>query len=96
MKFIEMRPKGQVTLPAEARVKLHIKEGDLLEVVEMENGIYLKPKKLIDAQDAWFWSKEWQKAEQEAQADISEKSISGPFKNAAQYRSHIQKLKKAQ
>lgn len=95
MEYLEVRQKGQVTLPVSLRTQWSIKEGDLLEAVSLDNGIYLKPKKLIDAQDAWFWSKEWQQAEQEAEADIRSSRLNGPFKSAADYRRHRQKLKKA-
>lgn len=34
------------------------------------DGILLRPKKLIDASQAWFWSQEWQQGEREASEDI--------------------------
>ena len=30
----------------------------------------MTPKRLMDEDQAWFWSKEWQEAEAQAQADI--------------------------
>ena len=32
-------------------------------------GILLRPQKLIDATQAWFWTPEWQAGEREADAD---------------------------
>jgi AbrB family looped-hinge helix DNA binding protein len=39
--------KGQTTIPARLRKKFRIEEGTKLEVVEMEEGILLKPKKSV-------------------------------------------------
>lgn len=61
---------GQITLPASVRRKLGIEEGDLIEVVVEDDRAVLLPKKLIDKSQAYFWTKEWQKAEREASEDI--------------------------
>lgn len=61
---------GQVTLPASVRKKLGIEEGDLIEVVVEDDKAVLLPKKIIDKSQAYFWTKEWQEAEKEANADI--------------------------
>src|SRR6185437_9538572 len=64
-----LRAKGQVTLPDEIRKAAHLEEGDLLEAELTADGILLRPQKLIDATQAWFWSPEWQAGEREADAD---------------------------
>jgi AbrB family looped-hinge helix DNA binding protein len=61
---------GQVTLPASVRRRLGIEEGDLIEVMVKDDKAVLLPKKLIDSSQAYFWTKEWQKAEKEASEDI--------------------------
>ncbi len=61
---------GQVTLPASVRKKLGIQEGDLVEVVVDDDKAVLLPKKLVDSSQAYFWTKDWQKAEKEASEDI--------------------------
>jgi len=66
-----LRAKGQVTLPEEIRAAARLEEGDLLEVVITEEGILLRPQKLIDASQAWFWTPEWQAGEREADADLA-------------------------
>jgi len=66
-----IRAKGQVTLPDEIRKAGHLEEGDLLEVELTADGILLRPQKLIDATQAWFWSPEWQAGEREADADLA-------------------------
>lgn len=64
-----VRAKGQVTLPDQIRKAAHLEEGDLLEAELTAEGILLRPQKVIDATQAWFWSPEWQAGEREADAD---------------------------
>ena len=66
-----VRPKGQVTLPSEIRNLLGLKEGDDLAFSLNEQGqIIITRLEVIPPDQAWFWTKQWQKAEREAQADI--------------------------
>jgi len=64
-----LRAKGQVTLPEEIRKAARLEEGDLLEAEITADGILLRPQKLIDATQAWFWTPEWQAGEREVDAD---------------------------
>lgn len=64
-----LRAKGQLTLPDDIRKAAHLEEGDLLEAEITADGILLRPQKLIDATQAWFWTAEWQAGEREADAD---------------------------
>lgn len=64
-----MRAKGQITLPDDVRRAAHLEEGDLLEAEITPEGILLRPQKLIDATQAWFWSPSWQSGETDADAD---------------------------
>ena len=41
-----------------------------MEVVITADGILLRPRKLVDATQAWFWTPAWQKGEREASEDI--------------------------
>src|SRR5437870_13709803 len=66
-----LRAKGQVTLPEEIRAAAHLEEGDLLEAEITDEGILLRPQKVIDATQAWFWTPEWQAGEREADADLA-------------------------
>ena len=67
-----MRRKGQLTLPSDVRKAAHLEEGDPIEVELVDEGILLRPKKVIDASQAWFWTPEWQRGEAEADADITD------------------------
>ena len=61
---------GQITLPAAVRKELDIEEGDLVEIQVVDDRAVVTPKKLVDKSQAYFWAKEWQKGEAEAEADI--------------------------
>ena len=50
-----VRGKGQITIPSEIRKAAHLEEGDPVEVEIVEGGILLRPQKVIDATQAWFW-----------------------------------------
>jgi antitoxin PrlF len=72
MNISYMRGKGQLTLPQEVRAAAHLDEGDPVEIEVLDDGsILLRPKKLIDASQAWFWTESWQAGERAASADIA-------------------------
>lgn len=68
---MKVRPKGQITLPDAVRKAARLSEGDYLEVSVEEGTIVMRPKKLIDADQAWFWTDEWQHGERAASDDIA-------------------------
>ncbi len=68
--LIQIRKKAQLTLPQSVRQELGIREGDLLDVRVQNGAIVLKVKKLVDREQAWFWTKRWQEGEAEAEEDI--------------------------
>jgi len=80
--------KYRITLPPVAREKLHIGVGDLVEVRVKGEEIVLKPKKLIDSSQAWFWTREWQEKEKEAEADYK----AGRYKTAKNVKEFLRKL----
>ena len=71
MSLMKMRSKGQITLPDAVRKAAHLADGDYLEVSVEGGTIVMRPKKLIDADQAWFWSDAWQRGEHEASQDIA-------------------------
>ncbi|MGH8829365.1 MAG: AbrB/MazE/SpoVT family DNA-binding domain-containing protein [Jiangellaceae bacterium] len=65
-----LRSKGQITLPAEIRQALHIRQGDDVDFVLTERGVLMRGMTTVPADQAWFWSEEWQAGEREASEDI--------------------------
>jgi AbrB family looped-hinge helix DNA binding protein len=66
-----VRGKGQITLPDSIRRAANLAEGDYVSISVSGGAIVMRPKKLIDADQAWFWTEEWQKGEREASEDIA-------------------------
>ena len=76
MTLIRLRPKGQLTLPDSIRRLAHIDPGDVLEVTVEDAGIVLRAKKLVDADQAWFWTDAWQRGERRASQEIHDGLVS--------------------
>jgi AbrB family looped-hinge helix DNA binding protein len=71
METIRVRKKYQITLPAAIREAAGIYEGDFLTAeVQEDHTIVLRPARLVDADEAFFYTPEWQAAEHEADEDI--------------------------
>ncbi len=78
-----MRSKGQITLPQEIREAARLEEGDPVKVEVTKDGvIILRPQKLVDASQAWFWTPEWQEGEAAASADIAAGRTTRQMSNA--------------
>jgi AbrB family looped-hinge helix DNA binding protein len=68
--LVQLRKKAQLTLPLSVRKQLGIEEGDFVDVQVIDSKIVLKLKKVVDKEQAWFWTKRWQAGEKEAEEDI--------------------------
>lgn len=75
MSRAHMRDKGQVTIPADIRKAAGLKPGDPVEFeirgVKDAYVILLRPQKVVDSSQLWFWKPEWQEMEREASEDIA-------------------------
>lgn len=58
-------------MPDELRKAARLEEGDLLDAELTSDGILLRPQKVVDATQAWFWSPPWQAGERHADADLA-------------------------
>ena len=83
MPIIKVSRKNQITLPRKLRDKLHITPGEYLEIEESDGKIILQPVKIIPSDQAYFYTEEWQAGEAEADRDIEEGRLIGPFDNTA-------------
>ncbi len=68
--IMKISHQGQIRIPKKIMISLGIEEGDYLEVDIQENQIILKPRKLIDPSQGWYWTKEWQEMESEVDEEI--------------------------
>ena len=83
MPAIKIGPKHQVTIPKEVFDSLHLEVGDFLDTQVKDNAIVLIPKKLVTKDQEWFWTKEWQAREREADEAIAKGEVSRPFSKAS-------------
>ncbi|MBI5034943.1 MAG: AbrB/MazE/SpoVT family DNA-binding domain-containing protein [Chloroflexi bacterium] len=61
---------GQLTLPPAIRRALKLRAGEFVEMKLVGHSLVVTPKKIIDKDQAYYWSAEWQAAEREADIDI--------------------------
>ena len=68
--FVRLGKRTVVTLGAEVKRELRLADGDVFELYVEDGKIILEPKKMIPADQQWFWTEKWQAGEREAQAEI--------------------------
>lgn len=67
-----VRRRGQITLPREVREALHVDEGDdVAFIITDQDTVVLTGLKSVPADQAWFWTDEWQAGEREASQQVA-------------------------
>jgi len=92
MPLIKVKHNYQITIPNSLRKNLNIAVGDYLEAEKQNGDLILKPVKLVHPDRAYFYNKEWQEGEGQADKDIKKGDVLGPFDNIAD---SLKALKKA-
>lgn len=82
--IMKISPQGQIRIPKKIMSTLGIEKGDYVEVDVEEKQIVLKPRKLIDPSQGWYWTKEWQKMESGVDEEIKKDQVSAEFEFAEQ------------
>lgn len=82
MSLTQLRPKNQITLPSAIVKKLGLHSGDYIDITAKPDRAIIKPKVVVDKNQAWFWTEEWQKGEKEADQDIKAGRVSKEFDTA--------------
>jgi len=91
MATVKISPGGQVRIPKEIMEQLNVAAGDYLDFGLAEGNVIVKAKKLIDADQMWFWERDWQEGERKAEEDIRERNLSGVFTTAKDGISYLRK-----
>jgi len=84
-----------LTLPDEISRAARLEEGDLLDAEVTDEGILLRPKKVIDATQAWFWTPEWQAGEREADVELAA-GAGDTFSSGDEYLTALERLRAPQ
>jgi bifunctional DNA-binding transcriptional regulator/antitoxin component of YhaV-PrlF toxin-antitoxin module len=71
--YVAIQKRGVISLPSELRRRHRLDEpGAQVEVSERPDGVIeLRPHIAIPADQAWFWTEEWQQSEREVDDDIA-------------------------
>lgn len=83
MELIKVKRNYQITIPQSLRKMIRLAVGDYLEVDLQDNTLVIRPVKVVHADQEYFFTKEWQEKEAEAERDISEGKVEGPFETPA-------------
>jgi antitoxin PrlF len=87
-----VRSRGQLTLPAEVREALRVSEGDEVEFTRQDDGtVTVRGLKTIPADQAWFWSSDWQGGEREADEEIARGALSPVYTSAEEMFGDLEK-----
>ncbi len=89
--IMKISPQGQIRIPKKIMAMLGIEKGDYVEVDVEERNIVLKPRKLIDPSQGWYWTKEWQEMEARADEEIEKDQLSPEFETTEQGLKWLQK-----
>lgn len=81
MALVRVKRHYQITIPQSLRKELNIDIGDYVEVENRKGNIIMRPVKLVRPDQEYFYTKEWQKGEAEADKDIAKGDVIGPFDN---------------
>ncbi len=79
---MKISPQGQIRIPKKVMDALNIDKGDYVEVEIEQDQIVLKPRKLIDPTQGWYWTREWQQIEADVDKEIEKNELSPEFHTA--------------
>lgn len=81
MELVRIKRHYQITLPAGLRKKFNIDIGDYVEVENKNGDIVMRPVKVVHPDQEYFYTREWQEGEAQADKDIAKGDVVGPFDN---------------
>lgn len=81
MELVKVKRNFQVTIPQALRRRLKFAVGDYVAVEIQDDMLVIKPVKVIHPGQEYFYTREWQEKEDEADRDIARGEVSGPFNN---------------
>jgi len=79
--LVKVKRHFQVTIPDDLRKQFHLVEGDYMKMETSSEGLILRPVKVVHPDQAYFYAKEWQAGESEADRDIANGDVIGDFKD---------------
>lgn len=81
MELVKVKKNYQITIPQALRRLVRLAVGDYVEIEVQEDTLVIRPVKVVHPDQEYFFTKEWQQKEREADRDIAEGRVAGPFEN---------------
>jgi len=82
MELVKVKRNYQITIPQSLRRLIRLVVGDYVEVDIKDDTLVIRPVKVVHPDQEYFFTKEWQEKEAEAERDIAGGKVAGPFENA--------------
>lgn len=82
MELVKVKKNYQITIPQTLRKRIRLAVGDYVEIELQEGALVIRPVKVVHPDQEYFFTPEWQQKESEADRDIAEGKLAGPFENA--------------
>ena len=76
---MKISPQGQIRIPKKIMNRLNMMPGDYVEVDVEEGNAVLKPRKLVDPAQSWYWSEQWQADEAQIDKELENDQVSPTF-----------------
>ena len=77
--LLSVKKRYTLTIPKTIREKLHVKEGEYVEAEIKGHSLILTPVKVIKKDQEYFWTREWQEGEREADEDMKAGRLSRAY-----------------
>lgn len=81
MELVKVKKNYQITIPQALRRQMRLAVGDYVEIELQEGTLVLRPVKVVHPDQEYFFTREWQQKEHEADRDIAEGRLAGPFED---------------
>lgn len=81
MELVKVKRNYQITIPQSLRRIVRLSVGDYVEVDIQDDTLVIRPVKVVHPDQEYFFTKEWQEKEAEADKDLVEGKVAGPFEN---------------
>ncbi len=84
MELVKVKRNYQITIPQNLRRMMRLVEGDYVEMEIKDDALLIKPVKVVYPDQEYFFTKEWQEKEAQADQDLVQDRVAGPFESAAE------------
>lgn len=82
MELVKVKKNYQITIPQGLRRLIRLAVGDYVEIDLQDGLLVIRPVKVVHPDQEYFFTKEWQQKEDEADRDIAEGRLVGVFEDA--------------